>query len=91
MAKVMQTAALSSAASSQSLSSLTLHNAQSYTRAGTKGLFSASPELQLELEVAAKAVLTDKVRMESIAIMSNNHCHNSVFTCPQWLRRTFTL
>ena len=54
-------AAISRPASSTSLSSLTLHDAQGYTRAGAGSLFAASPELQMELEVAAKAILADKV------------------------------
>ena len=89
MSKVLQMTAMSSAASSQSLSSLTLQNAQSYTRAGTKGLFSASPELQLELEVAAKAMLAEKVHMASTAITSigcwPNHCIRGPATAAQHL------
>ena len=59
-------AAISRSASATSLSSLTLHDAQGYTRGGTGSLFAASPELQMELEVAAKAILAAKVSTRCI-------------------------
>ena len=69
-------AAISRPASLTSLSSLTLQDAQGYTRAGAGSLFAASPELQMELEVAAKAILADKVSCRYVELLCTAVMHS---------------